>query len=561
MIINMNGTPRQTPMRTVTEKNGEEILSPTETSLQADRIQETAPPPHRHYTKEEHLESSYATSHTPPIPYTIFTSSHRRVITLILIFTMLASPLTATIYLPLLPLLAAHFHVSLQAINLTLTLYIVFQALSPLLFATASDIFGRRPIYLITFTVYTLSSLGLALNRTSYPGLLVLRALQSLGASAVLAIAYGVVADLCVPSERGSMQGPTMGAANLAVCIGPVVGGWVALGSGSYEWVFWCLVIYGGSVVAIVGLGLPETARNVVGNGERQATWWGKTWWSMLTVWRRDRKEVGDVTEWSAGKEMKRSREVTQVESPSVKQSFKIPSPLAAIRIIFWTDTALVLWMAGSPYAIWYCVQASIPPIYRDIYGFNGFQIGLAYLTGGFGTVLGGYANGKIMDWNYKVTARQIGHTVDKVSGDNLNHFPIEKARARGFWYILGVYIGTLAGYGWAIDFHVHESVPLILQFVLAAICTAFQQTFNALLVDIFPASPSTAAASGNVTRCALSALAVAILQPMVKGMGRGWYFTLLSILSGGGGIIANCLINARGMKWRHQRLKINEVN
>lgn len=41
------------------------------------------------------------------------------------------------------------------------------------------------------------------------------------------------------------MQGPALGAANLAVCIGPVIGGWVALGSGSYEWVFWCLVMYG----------------------------------------------------------------------------------------------------------------------------------------------------------------------------------------------------------------------------------------------------------------------------------------------------------------------------
>ncbi|KAL8861057.1 MAG: hypothetical protein Q9178_002570 [Gyalolechia marmorata] len=173
----MNGTPCQTLVRTVTEKNGEKIPSPTEASLQADRIQEAAPPSHIHSSREEeHLESSYATSHIPPIPYTIFTLPPPRH-NLDPYLTMLASPLTATIYLPLLPLLAAHFHVSLQAINLTLTLYIVFQALSPLLFAIASDIFGRRPIYLITFFVYTLSSLGLALNRTGYPGLLVLRAL------------------------------------------------------------------------------------------------------------------------------------------------------------------------------------------------------------------------------------------------------------------------------------------------------------------------------------------------------------------------------------------------
>ncbi|KAL8790818.1 MAG: hypothetical protein Q9213_000442 [Squamulea squamosa] len=474
---------------------------------------------------------------------------------------MLASPLTATIYLPLLPLLADHFHVSLQAINLTLTIYIVFQAISPLLFATASDTFGRRPIYLVTFSLYTLASLGLALNRSSYAGLLVLRALQSLGASAVLAIAYGVIADLCVPSERGAMQGPAMGAANLAVCIGPVVGGWVALGSGSYQWVFWCLVIYGGLVVVTVGIGLPETARNVVGNGEKEARWWGRTWWSLVMVWRKDRRGMSNSTEGGLTGGEKKDDEGAQEQASSTMQSFKIPNPWTAIRIIFWRDTALVLWMAGSPYAVWYCIQATIPPVYRDIYGFNDFQIGLSYLTGGFGTVLGGYANGKLMDWNYRVIARQIGHTVDKVFGDDLNHFPIERARARGFWHILAAYLCALAGYGWAIEFHAHVSIPLTLQFVLAAICTAFQQTFNALLVDIFPASPSTAAASGNITRCALSAFAVAILQPMVDQMNRGWYFTFLSLLSGGGGVVANWFVITRGMTWRHHRLKINEVH
>jgi len=93
----------------------------------------------------------------------------------VLIFTMLASPLTATIYLPLLPLLAVQFNVSNQCINLTVTIYVLFQAVSPLLFATASDSFGRRPIYLITYAVYTVASLGLAFNKHSYTALLILQ--------------------------------------------------------------------------------------------------------------------------------------------------------------------------------------------------------------------------------------------------------------------------------------------------------------------------------------------------------------------------------------------------
>lgn len=503
--------------------------------------------------EKEEQETESTPSDPSAVPYTTSTKAHKRLITVILTSTMLASPLTATIYLPLLPLLAKHFHVSIQAINLTITLYIVFQAISPLLFATASDSFGRRPILLVTYAVYTVASLGLALNKSSYAALLVLRAVQSLGASAVLAIAYGVIADVCPPAERGGMQGPTMGAANLAVCLGPVIGGLVALGSGSYEWVFWALVIFGGSVLLLVGFGLPETARSIVGNGSVEATGWGKTWWNVLQGKSKRTKSATGVEKSS---EVVGEKNGGAKVGPGKKAKLKMANPMAAIRILFWKDTALVLWMAGSPYAVWYAVQASIPSIFKDTYHFNELQIGLSYLTGGFGTVSGGYMNGKLMDWNYKATARSVGHTIDKVSGDDLNNFPIERARARGSYYLLAVYIAALAGYGWSVEARAHEAVPLILQCVLAALCTSFQQTFNALLVDIFPASPSTAAASGNITRCALSAIVVAVLQPLVNVMGRGWFFTLLTVLSGGGGLVADWLIKNKGMEWRRERME-----
>ena len=520
---------------------------PTFSSLPDEPI--CAAPP----AEKEDQEAEFPANDPSAVAYTTFTKAHKRLVTVILISTMLASPLTATIYLPLLPLLATHFHVSIQAINLTITLYIIFQAISPLIFATASDSFGRRPILLITYAVYTVASLGLALNKSSYAALLVLRAVQSLGASAVLAIAYGVIADVCPPAERGGMQGPTMGTANLAVCLGPVIGGLVALGSGSYEWVFWALVIFGGGVFLFVGLGLPETARNIVGNGNVEATGWGRSWWTIL---RGKGMRKGNAPEMQNSIKAVSDKPGAAMIGPGKKAKLKMANPIAAVRILFWKDTALVLWMAGSPYAVFYAVQASIPPIYKDIYHFNELQIGLSYLTGGFGTVSGGYLNGKLMDWNYKVTARSIGHTIDKVSGDDLNDFPIERARARGSYYLLSVYIAALAGYGWSVEARAHEAVPLILQYVLAALCTSFQQTFNALLVDIFPTSPSTAAASGNITRCALSAIVVAVLQPLVTVMGRGWLFTLLTVLSGGGGLVADWLVKNKGMGWRLERIR-----
>lgn len=512
-------------------------------------------------TETKDVASSNHSMHPPPapsVPYTTFTSRQKNLLTAILILTMLASPLTATIYLPLLPLLAAQFNVSIQAINLTITIYIVFQAVSPLLFATASDTFGRRPIYLITYTCYTAASLGLALNKQSYAALLALRALQSLGASAVLAVAFGVVADVCPPAQRGAMLGPTQGAANLAVCLGPVIGGWIALSTENFSWVFWALVIFGATVLAVVGMALPETARNVVGNGSLQATGWTKSWYSMI-------KSLLGGGKWAlvnhGNLEKGNANEVSGDEGKNQlpkREKFKLASPVNAIRILFWKDTSLVLWMAASPYAVWYCVQTSIPINYKGTYDFNEVQIGLAYLPGGVGVVVGGYVNGWLMDWNYKKVAESIGHHIDRVAGDNLDEFPIERARARGSWWLLIVYTFTLAGYGWSVEAHSHESVPLILQFVLSVLCTCFQQTFNALLVDVFPASPSTAASSSNITRCTLSAVAVVTLQPLVAVIGQGWFFVMLAALSGGGGLAANWAINQYGMHWRHQRLAKN---
>lgn len=173
-----------------------------------------------------------------PEVYTVFERKQRRFLTFLLSLTTITSPLTATIYLPLLPLLAQRLDTSAQAINLTITIYIVFQALSPAIFATLSDSLGRRIVYLITLTLYVLSNVGLAIARHNYVALLILRCGQSMGASATAAISYGVVADVCIPSERGSMVGPINAALNLGTCVGPIVGGLVAYRSRDYEWTF-----------------------------------------------------------------------------------------------------------------------------------------------------------------------------------------------------------------------------------------------------------------------------------------------------------------------------------
>jgi hypothetical protein len=137
------------------------------------------------------------------------------------------------------------------------------------------------------------------------------------------------------------------------------------------------------------------------------------------------------------------------------------------------------------------------------------------------------------MDHNYKHTAAKIGFMVDRVSGDDVANCPIEEARSRGCAYLLVLSFGVMLSYGWSIERHAPVAIPLILQFFQGFLATWFLQSFSALLVNVFPGTPSTAVTAGNITRCALYAVAVAVLQPLVDVMGKGWVFSLLGMLSG----------------------------
>ena len=488
-------------------------------------------------------------SELPPALYTTFTIRQKRLLTLLLGLATITSPLTATIYFPLLPLLRTHFNTSSQAINLTITVYIIFQALSPAIFGPLSDSLGRRPVYLITLSIYVLGNVGLALNKHSYSALLGLRALQSIGASAAFAVSYGVVADVCVPSERGRMLGPVSMALNLGACIGPVVGGWVAYTSKSYEWVFWALVIVAAALLTLVVLFLPETARNVVqnGTGRAQEKWWESSWLSIVIAWKRRRRPASIVDVDSISGQVH--------HRISLRNRFRIRNPLACLTIVFHRDTFMALWMHGSFYLVDYSFVAAVPDIYKSIYHFNEFQIGLAYLPRGAGIIIGGFVNGRWMDYNYRVTAKEIGHEVNRVLGDDLDHFPIERARARGGFYLLAWSTATMIAYGWMVRKHANVAIPLILQFMQGFWGTCFYTTYNTLLVDIFAQSPSTAAAAASIVRCSMAAAGVAILQPLLDAVGRGWYFTTLGLWSGIIGAVVIWAIKKNGMRWRTARI------
>lgn len=85
---------------------------------------------------------------------------------------------------------------SIESINLSIVAFMLSQGISPLFIGSATDITGRRPIYILCLTVYVAVSAGLYRlpkatdnnKHAVYAGLIVLRIVQASGSASMVSI-------------------------------------------------------------------------------------------------------------------------------------------------------------------------------------------------------------------------------------------------------------------------------------------------------------------------------------------------------------------------------------
>ncbi|KAL8724480.1 MAG: hypothetical protein Q9181_006805 [Wetmoreana brouardii] len=149
------------------------------------------------------------------------------------------------------------------------------------------------------------------------------------------------------------------------------------------------------------------------------------------------------------------------------------------------------------------------------------------------------------MDRDYRAIAKLYDFPIDRVRGDDLSKFHVERARFRSSWYFLACTILSVIGYGWALAYKANIAIPLILQFFIGASITCLFNMCGTLLTDLNPQNPALAQASSNIVRCALSAAGLTALQEMIDHVGPGWTFTIFG---------AMCLLTAPMIGAEHLR-------
>jgi EmrB/QacA subfamily drug resistance transporter len=137
--------------------------------------------------------------------------------------------------------------------------YLITSTVTVPVWGKLSDLYGRRLFYQLGIAVFLLGSVLSGMS-TSMTQLIAFRALQGLGAGALVPLGMTIIGDIYTVAERARMQAFFSGVWGLASVIGPVVGGFIT-DQLSWRWVFYLNIPFGLAAALIMGLALKEPKR------------------------------------------------------------------------------------------------------------------------------------------------------------------------------------------------------------------------------------------------------------------------------------------------------------
>jgi len=135
------------------------------------------------------------------------------------------------------------------------TSYLLTATVGGPIYGKLSDIFGRRPIFIIGVSIFLVGSVLCAISGEMWQ-FIAFRGLQGLGAGALFPVALAIIGDIFAPSERGKYQGFFGAVFGLSSIIGPAIGGLITDNFG-WQWIFLVNLPFGLVVLFVIWRTLP----------------------------------------------------------------------------------------------------------------------------------------------------------------------------------------------------------------------------------------------------------------------------------------------------------------
>ncbi|GAM35792.1 hypothetical protein TCE0_017f04389 [Talaromyces pinophilus] len=325
----------------------------------------------------------------------------------------------------------------------------LFQGLGNLLWMPLINKYGRRPVYVTAFTLYTVTAIWCAVGK-GYANFLVARIIMGFAAGAGECLAPVTIADVYFLHERGAITALYNASLNLGVAAGAIVDGFIVKFH-PWRYIYYVAIALIGGVTLIIYATFPETAfaRSPISSNTI----------TTLTTY-GDRVRRGTKGEEAGDSEYQEV--VTNVQNRGwFKQSLKLyhgththesiwtmairPVGLLLLPPVFWATLVMSVTIGFIV-----AVTSNVAPAFSTAYGFEAWQSGLCFFAAIIGSLLGILFGGHLSDWVADYFTRRNGGIRD----------PEMRLPA----IMIGAITGplSLALYGCGIHWKMHWIVPTI---------------------------------------------------------------------------------------------------
>ncbi|HJQ67712.1 MAG TPA: MDR family MFS transporter [Blastocatellia bacterium] len=227
-------------------------------------------------------------------PHVVLSKRRRQAVTAGVMLGMFLAALEATVVGTAMPTVIQTLG-TLDQYSWVFSAYLLTSTVTVPVWGRLSDLYGRRPLYLAGVVFFLLGSALSGASQT-LTQLIIFRAIQGLGAGALIPLSMTINGDIYTVSERARIQGLFSGVWGLASILGPLAGGFIT-DHFSWRWVFYINLPFGLAAAIVVGLALVEpkrTARPVI-------DYWGATWLTIsITCLLVALVEMGDREMWTS---------------------------------------------------------------------------------------------------------------------------------------------------------------------------------------------------------------------------------------------------------------------
>lgn len=167
---------------------------------------------------------------------------------------MLLSAVDQTVVGTAMPRIIADLN-GLQHYAWVATAYLLASTASMPIWGKLSDAFGRKRFFIAGMAIFVGGS-ALCGQSGGITELIGFRALQGLGAGAMMPITQAIIGDIFPPAQRARWSGVLMSVFAAATIVGPLLGGWIT-DNANWRWVFYVNLPVGIVALAFAAVALP----------------------------------------------------------------------------------------------------------------------------------------------------------------------------------------------------------------------------------------------------------------------------------------------------------------